>query len=317
MVRAIGPSTTERGGCSHIEAVETVKKPAHARAPANRSNLRRHAVLQLLTEHCAQSNTPRTGHPWSPRRKKASALAIRYLGDAFHRILITKRIADLRKLLVIRSDKGEAIEKPSSMPTEILHHASPVLHQQGHEIQPWGHLIRMPIGLDESARRQSVANLNQMLADTITLRDLYKKHHWQVSGHTFYQLHLLFDKHAGEQGELVDAIAERIQVLGGVSVAMAADVAEMTLHPAPADRPRGGAGADLPAAGGARDRSQGAATMAAAGGRRGRRRDQRPAGQRRDADQRAAGLVRRRARGRYPAGAGGIAIGFFVCSTTT
>jgi starvation-inducible DNA-binding protein len=91
----------------------------------------------------------------------------------------------------------------------------------------------MPIALAEHTRRASVANLNQLLADTITLRDLYKKHHWQVSGPTFYQLHLLFDKHFGEQGELVDQIAERIMMLGGVSVAMAADVAELTLVPRP------------------------------------------------------------------------------------
>jgi len=70
--------------------------------------------------------------------------------------------------------------------------------------------------------------LNQLLADTITIRDLYKKSHWQVAGPTFYQLHLLFDKHFETQVELVDAIAERIQLLGGISLAMAADVAETT-----------------------------------------------------------------------------------------
>ena len=75
--------------------------------------------------------------------------------------------------------------------------------------------------------------LNQLLADTITLRDLYKKSHWQVSGATFYQLHLLFDKHYEEQNELVDTIAERIQLLGGISIAMAADVAELTHIPRP------------------------------------------------------------------------------------
>src|SRR5690242_9477856 len=110
----------------------------------------------------------------------------------------------------------------------IIAHATPKAHQQGHEIQPFGHLVRMPIALSENACKESVENLNQVLADTITLRDLYKKHHWQVAGPTFYQLHLLFDKHAGEQNELVDAIAERIQLLGGVSLAMAADVAETT-----------------------------------------------------------------------------------------
>jgi starvation-inducible DNA-binding protein len=91
----------------------------------------------------------------------------------------------------------------------------------------------MPIALAKDVRQASVDNLNQLLADTITLRDLYKKHHWQVAGHTFYQLHLLFDKHFGEQNEIVDQVAERIMMLGGVCVAMAADVAEMTLIPRP------------------------------------------------------------------------------------
>jgi starvation-inducible DNA-binding protein len=114
---------------------------------------------------------------------------------------------------------------------EILHHAQPSVHQSGHEIQPFGHLVRMPIALAESACRESVENLNQVLADTITLRDMYKKHHWQVSGPTFYQLHLLFDKHYEEQNKLVDEIAERIQLLGGVSLAMAHDIAETTMVP--------------------------------------------------------------------------------------
>jgi starvation-inducible DNA-binding protein len=115
----------------------------------------------------------------------------------------------------------------------ILKASEPLVHQDAPEIQPYGHLIRMPVALSETARRESVGNLNQLLADTMTLRDLYKKHHWQVAGPTFYQLHLLFDKHYDEQNGLVDAIAERIQLLGGVSVAMAADVAEATLIPRP------------------------------------------------------------------------------------
>jgi len=94
----------------------------------------------------------------------------------------------------------------------------------------------MPIALAEDTRRSSADNLNQLLADAMTLRDLYKKHHWQASGPTFYQLHLLFDKHFNEQSDLVDLIAERIMTLGGVSIAMSADVAETTLIPRP---PRG------------------------------------------------------------------------------
>jgi len=114
--------------------------------------------------------------------------------------------------------------------------SQPLVHQRGREIQPYGKIAKLPIALDETACAESVELLNQILADTMTLRDLYKKHHWQVAGHTFYQLHLLFDKHFGEQVELVDAIAERIQLLGGISIAMAPDVAETTLIPRP---PRG------------------------------------------------------------------------------
>jgi starvation-inducible DNA-binding protein len=115
-------------------------------------------------------------------------------------------------------------------------HAKPILHQHAREVQPYGKIAKLPIALDETACESSINNLNQILADTMTLRDMYKKHHWQVAGATFYQLHLLFDKHHGEQDELVDTIAERIQLLGGVSIAMAADVAETTIIPRP---PRG------------------------------------------------------------------------------
>ncbi|MGO8751676.1 MAG: Dps family protein [Thermoguttaceae bacterium] len=121
----------------------------------------------------------------------------------------------------------------TSMPTKSRRNAAPRIGQHAEEIQAFGTLVAMPIGLDEATRRESVENLNQVLADTMTLRDLYKKHHWQVAGATFYQLHLLFDKHFGEQSELVDQIAERIMMLGGVSIAMAADVAEATRIPRP------------------------------------------------------------------------------------
>ncbi len=104
----------------------------------------------------------------------------------------------------------------------------PQLNQHAAVTQEYGTIVKLPNGLSESVCSKSVALLNQTLADTMTLRDLYKKHHWQVVGPTFDQLHLLFDKHYEGQAELVDLVAERIQVLGGVSIAMAADVAETT-----------------------------------------------------------------------------------------
>ncbi|MGA3092798.1 MAG: DNA starvation/stationary phase protection protein [Terriglobales bacterium] len=107
--------------------------------------------------------------------------------------------------------------------------AQPRFHQSARELQPFGTVTSMqPLQLEEPVRLEMTEQLNQLLADTMTLRDLYKKSHWQVSGATFYQLHLLFDKHYSEQNEIVDSIAERIQLLGGVSIAMAADVAELT-----------------------------------------------------------------------------------------
>lgn len=119
------------------------------------------------------------------------------------------------------------------MTTPVRAKATPLTHQDAHEIQPYGQLVSMPIALSEKARRASVENLNQVLVDTIVLKDLYKKHHWQITGPTFYQLHLLFDKHAGEQEDWVDLLAERIQALGGVTLAMPQDIAERTLIPRP------------------------------------------------------------------------------------
>jgi starvation-inducible DNA-binding protein len=113
----------------------------------------------------------------------------------------------------------------------ILDRARPLTDQHSIEIQPYGTIAKLPIALAESVCKASVENLNQVLADTSTLRDMYKKHHWQVAGPTFYQLHLLYDKHYQEQSDLVDSLGERIQTLGGISLAMAHDVAETTLIP--------------------------------------------------------------------------------------
>ena len=118
-------------------------------------------------------------------------------------------------------------EVPAIRQTTI--NAQPRIHQSAREIQAYGTVSHaLPLELEEPVRLEMTEQLNLLLADSMTLRDLYKKSHWQVAGPTFYQLHLLFDKHHDEQVEIVDEIAERIQLLGGVSLAMAADVAETT-----------------------------------------------------------------------------------------
>jgi starvation-inducible DNA-binding protein len=110
--------------------------------------------------------------------------------------------------------------------------AQPRLHERGLIVQPAGSVRQMPIALAADVRAEQAEALNQVLADTLMLYHLYKRAHWHVAGHTFYQLHLLFDKHAGEQLELVDAIAERVQLLGGVAMGMPQDVVERTHIPA-------------------------------------------------------------------------------------
>ena len=99
--------------------------------------------------------------------------------------------------------------------------------------QRFGDLKPMKVALSENIRKASVIDLNRALADTIVLRDLYKKHHWQVSGATFRELHLLFQEHQEQHGELIDKIAERIMQLGGVSIAMGSDAAEESEIPRP------------------------------------------------------------------------------------
>jgi starvation-inducible DNA-binding protein len=119
--------------------------------------------------------------------------------------------------------------KQDSIGNQQIVSPQPRTHQRSREIQKFGTVVHaLPIDLEEPVRLEMTEQLNFLLADTMTLRDLYKKSHWQVSGPTFYQLHLLFDKHFGEQSEIVDTIAERIQTLGGLALAMAHDVAETT-----------------------------------------------------------------------------------------
>ena len=113
--------------------------------------------------------------------------------------------------------------------------ADPRLGERAPELQRFGTLRRLPIALDDKARAQSCELLNEILADSMVLYSLYKKHHWLVAGPTFYQLHLLFDKHAEEQNELIDLLAERVQSLGGIAVGDPRHAAELTTVPRPPD----------------------------------------------------------------------------------
>lgn len=129
-----------------------------------------------------------------------------------------------------------ATTKPSPRrSTNGTHDADPRLDRSAPELQRFGTLRTLPIGLPDSARRSSCETLNEILADTMVLQALYKKHHWLVAGPTFYQLHLLFDKHADEQAAIIDLLAERVQSLGGIAVGDPRHAAELTTIPRPPD----------------------------------------------------------------------------------
>ena len=113
--------------------------------------------------------------------------------------------------------------------------SQPLIHQHGHETQRFGTVRLFPIALSYEARMESCQLLNHVLADSMILHSHYKKHHWLMRGPTFYQLHLLLDKHADEQLELIDQIAERVQTLGGIAIADPRHVAEVTSIPRPPD----------------------------------------------------------------------------------
>jgi starvation-inducible DNA-binding protein len=113
--------------------------------------------------------------------------------------------------------------------------SQPRLHQRGREIQQFGTVRQLPVALSHDARMYSCERLNRILADTRILHSLYKKYHWLMRGPTFYQLHLLLDKHATEQLDLIDLMAERVQTLGGIAVGDPRHVAEITRIPRPPD----------------------------------------------------------------------------------
>jgi starvation-inducible DNA-binding protein len=123
------------------------------------------------------------------------------------------------------------ITEATPQATEPGGSTQPHLHQHGAEVQTFQQLRALPIGLEADVRSQMASGLNRILADTRILHDLYKKHHWLMRGHTFYQLHLLMDEHAKQQYELIDKLAERIQTLGAIAVGDPRHVAELTSIP--------------------------------------------------------------------------------------
>jgi starvation-inducible DNA-binding protein len=91
--------------------------------------------------------------------------------------------------------------------------------------------FKTTIDIPADAREQLCQLLNQQLADTVDLYTQLKHAHWNVKGHDFYQLHLLFDQLAECPEEWSDKIAERVATLGGYVTGTARMAAASTRLP--------------------------------------------------------------------------------------
>jgi starvation-inducible DNA-binding protein len=90
--------------------------------------------------------------------------------------------------------------------------------------------------LDMEKSEQIIDALNTDLADTYTLYHQLKKHHWNVEGAEFRDLHIFLGEAAMNAEEATDEIAERLQALGGAPVASMPNQAERaTVEPEDGD----------------------------------------------------------------------------------
>lgn len=79
--------------------------------------------------------------------------------------------------------------------------------------------IQPNIGLESDVRQPVVKILNASLANEAILTQKTRNAHWNVSGVSFFELHILFEAQYKQLNEISDKIAERVRMLGGVTIA--------------------------------------------------------------------------------------------------
>ncbi len=73
------------------------------------------------------------------------------------------------------------------------------------------------IGIEQADIKKIAGGLKRLLADSYTLYLQTHNFHWNITGHRFRELHLMFEEHYTELAVAVDDIAERIRTLGEVA----------------------------------------------------------------------------------------------------
>lgn len=98
--------------------------------------------------------------------------------------------------------------------------------------------MKANIGLSQKNLGSVSDILNVVLADATVLYIKSRKFHWNVSGESFMELHLLFEKHYKQLEKAIDEIAERINKLGFKTPGtMAEFIKTATLKEAPGKYP--------------------------------------------------------------------------------
>ena len=93
-------------------------------------------------------------------------------------------------------------------------------------LQEFGTVEENGLRLGTEKAEQIIDALNTDLAAAYTLYHQLKKHHWNVEGAEFRDLHLFLGEAAEHAEEATDEIAERAQALGGTPVASMENLAE-------------------------------------------------------------------------------------------
>jgi starvation-inducible DNA-binding protein len=78
--------------------------------------------------------------------------------------------------------------------------------------------MKPAIGITEKNLDISIALLETILSDEMTLYVKTRKFHWNVSGESFMEIHKLFQAQYAELEEIIDLVAERINKLGGKTI---------------------------------------------------------------------------------------------------
>lgn len=78
--------------------------------------------------------------------------------------------------------------------------------------------LATPSDLSEKGRQEITESINPLVADAFALYVKAKNFHWHLSGSHFRDYHLLFDEQADQIFAMIDALAERVRKLGGLTI---------------------------------------------------------------------------------------------------